>query len=581
MNVNTIDITHKEPVNITPMTAAEARECTELIRKDLATIETIQVRLLDMERRQGFKALGYSSWREWATKEYSNSSQAYLYRLLAAAKVEANLATDSTIVEIDIPISQLTELAKLPAPQQPVALQKADELAMAKGKPRTAADVADAVRQLKPKKPPKHGLSVGDPVRVLLGKGKHSDKITTVTAVSGNCITTGLGEFKASALVKYVDLSPEMKALGIVPGVSIQIGDLKAQVACTFADGRVLVMGRYYNYKNLTVLTDSAEQEQQYTSLEQETIAVSKSVGLPTKGESVLPTSDTIDSLTRTSLADVDDRPFTTPDPKTGWDISPQQLSTTVKGHKIAVHFEDRGDEFFFGFRGPESSISKSGFYSESVGERSLVSRQYLNPGVWADFKAEKLYVEYQKSLSNNNQTSESEALDNDPANDYATTTGTTDSATLADVANHSNNHCNQATTTTQDNTQSEPGSREAAISKAQARVLLSCAVETCLREFAMPRNLEEQLHGKVYVSPSTNLDQWVNKLLKAYKSGEVKEAIALLPLNHQVFVKFADYALCPLTDSLIAVYLGKRVKQFVLCFEELGMVWHRYEASQ
>lgn len=545
MNVNTIDITHKEPVNVTPMTAAEARECTELIRKDLATIETIQVRLLDMERRQGFKALGYSSWREWATKEYSNSSQAYLYRLLAAAKVEANLA-DSTIVEIDIPISQLTELAKLPAPQQPVALRKADELAMANGKPRTTADVADAVRQLKPQKTPKHGLSVGDLVRVLLGKGKHSDKITTVMAVNGNCITTGLGEFKASALVKYVDLSFEIKALGIVPGAPVQIGDLKAQVACTFADGRVLVMGRYYNYKDLTVLNQSAEQEQQYTS-----------------------------------LADVDDRPFTTLEPKTGWDISPQQLSTTVNGHKIAVHFEDRGDEFFFGFRGPESSISKSGFYSESVGERYFVSRQYLNPAVWADFKAEKLYVEYQKSLLNNNQTSEPEAsVDNNAANNYATTTGTTDSATLADVDNDSNNDCDQATTTTQDITQSEPGSREAAISEAQARVLLSCAVETCLREFAMPRNLEEQLHGKVYVSPSTNLDQWVNKLLKAYKSGEVKEAIALLPLTHQVFVKFADYALCPLTDSLIAVYLGKRVKQFVLCFEELGMVWHRYGAS-
>lgn len=102
MNVNTINISHKEPVNITPMTIAEARECTESIRRDLVTIETIQVRLLDMERRQGFKALGYSTWREWATKEYSNSSQAYLYRLLAAAKVEANLA-DSTIVEIDIP----------------------------------------------------------------------------------------------------------------------------------------------------------------------------------------------------------------------------------------------------------------------------------------------------------------------------------------------------------------------------------------------------------------------------------------------------------------------------------------------
>lgn len=62
----------------------------------------------------------------------------------------------------------------------------------------------------------KHGIAAGDTVRILLGRGKHSDKITTATSVTAKEILTPLGTFKASALVKYVDYSAEMKALGIV-----------------------------------------------------------------------------------------------------------------------------------------------------------------------------------------------------------------------------------------------------------------------------------------------------------------------------------------------------------------------------
>lgn len=294
MNVNTINITHEEPVNVTPMTAAEARECTELIRKDLATIETMRVRLLNMERRQGFKALGYSSWREWVTKEYSNSSQAYLYRLLAAARVEANLTADSTIVEIDIPITQLTKLAKLPAPQQSVALQKADELAAAENKPRTLNHITRAVNQLMPPKEPK--------------LPKHPTQI------------------KAQSEQKNSEAS-------IPPATSLQ---------------------------------------------------------------------------------------------------------------------------------------------------------QFISP-------------------------------------------------------------------------------------------MLSYAVEACLEEFVIP-GLDESFQGKIYVSLEALEQGIVNKLLKAYKSGEVKEAIALLPLTHQVFIEFADYALCPLPENLVVVYLGKRIDKFMFCFEKLGAVWHRYK---
>ena len=109
-----------------------------------------------------------------------------------------------------------------------------------------------------------YGIAPGDTVRVLLGKGKHSDKITTATSVTAKEIVTPLGAFKPSALVKYVDRSAEMKALGIVLGAMIEASDgTQAKVICTFGDGRVLAAGQYYNYLELTVLElESAEAEQ-------------------------------------------------------------------------------------------------------------------------------------------------------------------------------------------------------------------------------------------------------------------------------------------------------------------------------
>jgi hypothetical protein len=101
----------------------------------------------------------------------------------------------------------------------------------------------------------KHGIAPGDAVRVLLGKGKHSDKVTTATSVTLKEIVTPLGAFKPSALVKYIDRSAEIKALGIVPGAMVEASDgTQAKVICTFGDGRVLAAGRYYNYLELTAV---------------------------------------------------------------------------------------------------------------------------------------------------------------------------------------------------------------------------------------------------------------------------------------------------------------------------------------
>jgi hypothetical protein len=71
--------------------------------------------------------------------------------------------------------------------------------------------------------------------------------------------------FKPSTLVKYVDRSAEIKALGIVPGVIVEASDgTQAKVICTFGDGRWLVsVGRYYRYEELTpVEPELAEVEQ-------------------------------------------------------------------------------------------------------------------------------------------------------------------------------------------------------------------------------------------------------------------------------------------------------------------------------
>lgn len=312
--MNLMNIEPNEPINVTPMSAQEARECVATIKSNL---ESLGAMLLDLDRRRGWEALGYASFRECAVAEFGKS-QGYVYKLLHAAEVDENLAA-SEIYPLDkseialIPTSHKEELHKLPDEQQAEALQQADVLAQAEGNPREARHVAFVVKEYKsvaaqteakgqelglptrgdstlPESdriddlthtspddvddrlgaPPnlprfhKHGIVAGDTVRVLLGKGKHSDKITTATSVTAKEIVTPLGTFKPSALVKYIDRSAEMKTLGIVPGVIVETSDgTKAEVICTFVDGRVSVSGgRYYNYSELTAVEpESAEAE--------------------------------------------------------------------------------------------------------------------------------------------------------------------------------------------------------------------------------------------------------------------------------------------------------------------------------
>jgi len=111
-------------INI-PMSKEEARDKTEQIRTNIASTRYL---LLEMHDREGWKVLGYGSWREYGQIEFGYSERR-IYQLALAARVEKNLCT---IVQKDKPIleGQLRPLTKLGTPElQQEAWQKAVETA--------------------------------------------------------------------------------------------------------------------------------------------------------------------------------------------------------------------------------------------------------------------------------------------------------------------------------------------------------------------------------------------------------------------------------------------------------------------
>ncbi len=94
------------------MTAPEARQCIAAIKAHLHGARAL---LLELEEREGWRALGYSSWRACVVAEFGQS-QAYLYRQLAAAKIERVVEPFSPIGEI--PEGQLRPLAALDSPDE-------------------------------------------------------------------------------------------------------------------------------------------------------------------------------------------------------------------------------------------------------------------------------------------------------------------------------------------------------------------------------------------------------------------------------------------------------------------------------
>ena len=73
-----------EPDLSKSITEGEARLLVNRIRDHINDARAL---VLELYEREGWRALGYDSWRECVVAEF-DQSQAYLYRLLDAAKVE-------------------------------------------------------------------------------------------------------------------------------------------------------------------------------------------------------------------------------------------------------------------------------------------------------------------------------------------------------------------------------------------------------------------------------------------------------------------------------------------------------------
>jgi|SRR6476646_1360410 len=121
------------------MDAQEARACVEGIRGHLEGMRRL---VLDLYQREGWRALGYASWRECVVAEF-DQSQSYLYRQLQAALIETEI---SPIGEIGtMPESHARELAKAPEGERAEVYEEAVETAP-DGK-LTAAHIAAAAQE--------------------------------------------------------------------------------------------------------------------------------------------------------------------------------------------------------------------------------------------------------------------------------------------------------------------------------------------------------------------------------------------------------------------------------------------------
>ena len=109
------------PIGEKPLTRYEAQQLVERIRKGVDLLRSLLVELRD---REGWKALGYDSWRSCVVGEFGKS-EAYLYRQLAAARVENNLKDAASRGEISpmgekpLPERVIRPLAKVPPDEQP------------------------------------------------------------------------------------------------------------------------------------------------------------------------------------------------------------------------------------------------------------------------------------------------------------------------------------------------------------------------------------------------------------------------------------------------------------------------------
>jgi phage N-6-adenine-methyltransferase len=104
---------------------------------------------------------------------------------------------------------------------------------------------------------------------------------------------------------------------------------------------------------------------------------------------------------------------------------------------------------------------------------------------------------------------------------------------------------------------------------------------------------LVQPWHGRVFMNPPYGrvIDHWVKRLVESIASGEVTEAIALVParVDTEWFARFRDGAVCMVHGRLtfigntdpapfpsLIIYLGPEVGHFYRTFNAFGDCWQR-----
>lgn len=115
-------------------------EARTLVKEINASVGDIRDKLIRLRDESGWKALGYDSWRDCATKEFKLGTS-YVYRLVTHAEVEKSLP-----VKVNERVAR--EIAKLPEPERPKAYEKAVE--RSQGEQPTARVARAVVREMLP-----------------------------------------------------------------------------------------------------------------------------------------------------------------------------------------------------------------------------------------------------------------------------------------------------------------------------------------------------------------------------------------------------------------------------------------------
>lgn len=123
-----------EVVIIEPMNVLQAREYVQRINNRAAEMSRL---LLELKDRQGWKALGYTSWHECVKNEFAYSSQ-HLYRLLDTAQVNQTIA--GVLPGVNLPERHAREVKTFPQELQPAIVQIAQATAKAQGREATSGD---------------------------------------------------------------------------------------------------------------------------------------------------------------------------------------------------------------------------------------------------------------------------------------------------------------------------------------------------------------------------------------------------------------------------------------------------------